>query len=96
MAERGGGRLGANGSHQVDLIRWWLGEVATVSGGVATMVADRQDKETGEAFVATGDDVTHFTMQMQSGTLVTVFISAAARVNLGTTTQVFGSEGSNL
>jgi predicted dehydrogenase len=32
LEEQGGGRLGANGSHQVDLLRWWLGEVVAVSG----------------------------------------------------------------
>jgi predicted dehydrogenase len=31
-ALQGGGRLGANGSHQVDMLRWWLGEVAWVTG----------------------------------------------------------------
>ena len=38
LAERGGGRLGANGSHQVDLLRWWLGEVKWVSGAAPVMV----------------------------------------------------------
>jgi predicted dehydrogenase len=32
LATEGGGRLGANGSHQVDLLRWWLGEVAWITG----------------------------------------------------------------
>ena len=40
LAEKGGGRLGANGSHQVDLLRWWLGEVAWVSGAAPVMVPD--------------------------------------------------------
>jgi predicted dehydrogenase len=28
----GGGALGASGSHHVDLLRWWLGEIVAVSG----------------------------------------------------------------
>jgi predicted dehydrogenase len=46
LAEQGGGRLGANGSHQVDMLRWWLGEVAWVTGAAPTVVPDRLDKAT--------------------------------------------------
>ena len=57
QAEQGGGRLGANGSHQVDMLRWWLGEVAWVTGAAPTVVPDRLDKATGEAWTATADDL---------------------------------------
>ena len=43
LAEHGGGRFGAAGSHAIDLIRWWLGDVGALSGQVATMVPDRID-----------------------------------------------------
>jgi predicted dehydrogenase len=39
---RGGGWLGASGSHLVDAVRVWLGEFASVSG-VLTVVSDRSD-----------------------------------------------------
>jgi predicted dehydrogenase len=55
LAEKGGGRLGANGSHQIDLLRWWLGEVAWVSGAAPVMVPDRFDPTTGESWTATAD-----------------------------------------
>lgn len=93
LAERGGGRLGANGSHQTDLVRWWLGEVGAVSGQALTMIPNRICKKTGEAWTATADDFAHYTMEMQSGALVSVVISAIARHGLDNTTQVFGSEG---
>lgn len=32
LADKGGGRLLANAPHQIDLIRWWGGEVNAVSG----------------------------------------------------------------
>jgi predicted dehydrogenase len=93
LAEQGGGRLGANGSHQIDLLRFWLGDVGAVNGQIATMVAQRQDKTTGEAWVATADDQTSFTLEMQNGALASVFLSGAARHNMGNSTMIFGSEG---
>ena len=96
LAERGGGRLGANGSHQVDLLRWWLGPVASVSGQALTMVPDRVDKKTGEAWTATADDLAHLTLQMASGALAQVFMSGVAAHNIGNLTQVFGSKGTIL
>jgi predicted dehydrogenase len=93
LEEMGGGRLGANGSHQIDLLRYWLGDVGAVNGQVATMVANRTDKTTGEAWTATADDQVSFTLEMQSGALALVFLSGAARHNIGNQTQIFGSEG---
>ncbi len=93
LASEGGGRLGANGSHQVDLLRWWFGEVAAVDGIVRTMVPDRLDKTTGEPWTADADDFTSFNLEMASGPLVQVLISAVARHALDNTTQIFGSEG---
>ncbi|MBP2549783.1 putative dehydrogenase [Neorhizobium galegae] len=96
LAEKGGGRLGANGSHQVDLVRWWLGPVASVIGQALTMVPDRTDKRTGESWTATADDLAHLTLQMQSGALAQIFMSGVAAHNMGNVTQVFGSRGTLL
>lgn len=93
LEEMGGGRLGANGSHQLDLLRFWLGNVGAISGQVATMVAERVDKKTGETWQATADDQVSFTAQMQNGALASVFLSGAARHGIGNQTQIFGSEG---
>lgn len=92
-AEQGGGRLGANGSHQVDLLRWWLGEVAWVTGAAPVMVPDRIGSDTGEPWTATADDVAFFTLEMASGAVAHVFMSGVAAHNMGNVTQVFGSKG---
>ena len=94
LAEHGGGRLGANGSHQVDMLRWWLGPVASVVGQALTVIPDRIDKTSGEAWTATADDLSYFTLQMASGALAQVFMSGVAANNIGNLTQVFGSKGS--
>jgi len=93
LADQGGGRLGANGSHQVDLLRWWLGDVAWVSGAAPVMVPARRDPATGEAWTATADDVAYFTAEMAGGAVAQVFLSGVAAHNLNNVTQVFGSKG---
>lgn len=92
-AAMGGGRLGANGSHQVDMLRWWLGEPASVIGQALTLVPDRVDPTSGEAWTATADDLSHMTLEMQSGALAQIFMSGVAAANMGNETQVFGSKG---
>ncbi len=93
LIEHGGGRLGANGSHQVDMVRWWFGPVHSVVGEAITMIPDRIDKSSGEAWTATADDVAYFTMKMRSEARVQIFMSGVAANNIGNLTQVFGSKG---
>lgn len=93
LAEMGGGRLGANGSHQIDLLRYWMGEIGAISGQVATMVPNRVDKTTDTNWVATADDQTSFIAEMANGALASVFLSGVARHNIGNQVHIFGSEG---
>jgi predicted dehydrogenase len=93
MADQGGGRLGANGSHQIDLVRWWFGEVAAVCGQVKTLVPQRRDKATGGTWTATADDFTQFTLELEGGVLVSVLISAIARHGLRNEVAIMGDEG---
>ena len=92
-ADMGGGRLGASGSHQIDLLRFLLGDIAAISGQVTTMVRERIDKESGATWQATADDQSSFLMEMENGALCSVFLSGAARHGTGNQTQIFGSEG---
>lgn len=96
LASEGGGRLGANGSHQVDLLRWWLGEVSWVTGAARVMVPQRTDAASGRAWTATADDVAYFTAEMASGAVAQVFISAVASRTMSNVTQIYGSRGTLL
>lgn len=93
LEEMGGGRMGANGSHQIDLLRYWLGDIGAVSGQVKVMVPNRTDKNTGEPWTATADDFVNFTAEMTSGAIAHAFLSGAARHGTGNVSQIFGSEG---
>ena len=96
LAEHGGGRLGANGSHQVDLLRWWFGEVEAIVAVVETMLPDRVDKATGEAWTATADDFVQMTMRQERARHSDVLMSGVARHAMDNVTQIFGSEGTIL
>lgn len=93
MESMGGGILGANGSHQIDLLRFWLGDIAEISGHIGTLVKNRIGKDTGEPWTPTADDQVNFTATMTSGVLASVFLSSAARHIFGNHVQIYGSEG---
>jgi predicted dehydrogenase len=96
LAERGGGRLGANGSHQVDLLRWWFGEVLSVMGVVETVIPNRLDRQTGEPWTATADDFVHLMLRQERSHYSDVVMSGVARHNMDNVTQIYGSEGTIL
>jgi predicted dehydrogenase len=93
QSEQGGGRLGANGSHQVDLLRWWCGEFASVCGQVKTLAPERIDRATGSQWTATADDYVQFTAELAQGAVASVLIGTVARHGLANDTYVCGSEG---
>jgi predicted dehydrogenase len=93
MENMGGGILGANGSHQIDLLRFWLGDIAEISGHVGTLVKNRIGKDTGEPWTPTADDQANFTAVMANGALANIFMSSAARHTFGNHVQIYGSEG---
>jgi predicted dehydrogenase len=90
---RGGGLLGAVGSHQVDLLRYWLGEVEAVSGGVAAFVKDRPRPDGPGRQAVTADDFTTFSLRFRAGAVGTVFLSAVATHATGPRIEVWGDEG---
>jgi len=91
--EMGGGRLGASGSHMIDMMRFWLGDIGAVSGQVATMTPERFDKDTGAPWRASADDHFSFTAEMRSGALCSVTVSFSGGHGAGSHTEIDGSEG---
>jgi len=93
---RGGGILGAVGSHLIDLCRFWTGsEVAYVAGLVETFVTERTDAS-GVKRPVTADDFTSSVLRMASGAVATITLSTVAHHGSGHLAQVTGSEGTLL
>jgi predicted dehydrogenase len=89
--DRGGGLLGAIGSHWIDTLRWWCGHVRLVAAQLAAFVPERQTVS-GERTRVTADDTAELLLRLSAGSIATVQLSvvawhAAKRVS------VFGSKG---
>ena len=95
-ASRGGGILGAVGSHLIDLCRFWCGsEIRYVAGLAETFFKQRKD-ETGEPQPVTADDFSSCVLQTASGVVATITLSTVAHHGPGHLGQVTGSEGTLL
>jgi predicted dehydrogenase len=92
-ATRGGGVLGAVGSHQIDLLRYWLGEIEGVSGTVETFVPERPDPDGGGRRPVTADDYTSFALRFASGAVGIVLLSVVAAHATGPRIELWGAEG---
>ncbi len=92
-ATRGGGILGAFGSHQIDLLRYWLGEIEAATGTVATYVRTRRVPETEELRPVTADDFTACTVRFTSRAIGVVVISGVAVHPTGPRLELWGDEG---
>jgi len=89
----GGGLLGALGSHYIDGLRDWFGEVATVTGRLAILRPDLFDTKTGAIVKPETDDAFQFTVEFESGGIATMIASFAATPSRGAKIAVMGDRG---
>ena len=91
--ERGGGALGAIGTQEIDVLRWWLGEIDSVAGTAATMV-ERHVHPAGSGMMrADADDNFACILRFASGMIGTVHVTTTAGVESGEEVMISGSEG---
>jgi predicted dehydrogenase len=92
-ASKGGGILGAVGSHLIDLCRFWTNsDVTEVRGRVATFHPRRRD-EAGTERPVTADEYASGVLTMASGAVATITLTSVAHHGPGHLAQVTGSEG---
>ena len=89
----GGGLLGALGSHYIDGLRDWFGEVASVSGRLAVLRPDLVDAATGKPAKADADDTFLFTLTFKNGGMATMLASFATTPTRGAKIAVMGDNG---
>jgi len=90
---QGGGVLGALGSHYIDGLRHWFGEVASVSGQLVTLRPDLVDTVTGLTAQSETDDTFLFSLVFKNGGMATMIASFAATPARGTKIVVMGDNG---
>jgi len=92
-AARGGGILGAVGSHLIDLCRFWTAsEVVEVSGRAATLVATRVDEQ-GVRRAVTADDYASCVLRFASGAIATITLTTMSGHGPGHFAQLTGPNG---
>jgi predicted dehydrogenase len=89
----GGGILGALGSHYIDGLRHWFGDVASASGRLMTLRPDLVDPATGRKLHAETDDAFVFTLEFANGGIATMTCSFAATPARGARIAVMGERG---
>ena len=90
-AERGGGWIGAWGSHVLDFLRWTLGEVVAASATRRTTVTERPDAD-GRLRPCTAEDGFTAVLDHADGATVTIDTTFAAPVTVPQRVTVLGCE----
>jgi predicted dehydrogenase len=89
--EMGGGLFGALGSHLIDSLLWWFGDISEVSAQLNTFVRERADAD-GELRAVTADDDVAMLLRFARGARASVDLTGMARAG-GRRLEVWGSEG---
>jgi predicted dehydrogenase len=92
-ASRSGGILAAIGSHYVDALRWWFGEIHWACGAVSTAVPEREVLEYPGTRRVDADDNTTFIVRFANGGLGTVHICYTSAAEIGEEIIATGSDG---
>ncbi|MBA2278770.1 MAG: Gfo/Idh/MocA family oxidoreductase [Chloroflexia bacterium] len=91
--DKAGGMLLASGSHHIDALRWWLGEIHAVAGTTATMVKKRRLADSSGMATVDADDNFAFLLRFASGAIATVHVCATAPTDAGEQITLSGTEG---
>ena len=92
-ASQGNGFLFRLGSHYIDCLRHWFGEITSVSGRVLTHFGDRTHSESGEMAQATADDTFHLVLGFADRGWATMTGTNAAPFGPGGLMEIYGRDG---
>jgi len=91
-ATRGGGILGALGSHMLDLLRWLWGDIEAVSADLRTFIKERKDPETQRPRRVTADEFAHLRLRFANGAHGEVLSSCALPTEGSFELELIGSD----
>ena len=89
----GGGLLGALGSHYIDGLRYWFGDVKTASGRLMAVRPDVTDPKSGKVAQTETDDAFAFTLTFKNGGMAAMSASSALIPSRGARIAVMGTKG---
>jgi predicted dehydrogenase len=91
-ASRGGGWIGAWGSHAIDFLRWTFGDLTDAGAHTRVTVTERPDRD-GNRFECTAEDAFTAWMRTAGGASVTIDTSFVTPAPVPTRITVLGSDG---
>lgn len=92
--QKGGGALGAIGSHSFDYIPWLFGPVRRLCGHLTTTIPQRPDpSDGGKLKPVDADDTCNIILELADGTPCQVCLSSVSYQGRGHWIEVYGSDG---
>ena len=92
--DRGGGALGAVGSHAFDYISWLFGDIKRLSANLTCAIPERPDPQDGNALKPVdADDTCLIMMELADGTPCQLSISSVTYNGRGHWVEVYGDKG---
>ena len=91
--DKAGGMLLASGSHHIDALRWWFGDIHAVAGITTTMVKKRRLADSTGMATVDADDNFACLLRFANGALATIHVSATAPTDVGEQITLSGTEG---
>jgi predicted dehydrogenase len=92
-ADKGGGSLGAIGSHLIDLSRWLAGRIDSITAQLQTAHFLRPDVEGNRSHRVTSDDSANLMLQFDAAIQGRIHINSLYPEDLGMTILMVGTEG---
>ena len=98
LEEKGGGVIGALGTHAFDMLNWFFGESINVSGKLATSIKKRPSPNSSDLKDVTSEYVclSNIEISNYSSNLIPcqVSLSSISKNGRGFSLEIYGSEGS--
>lgn len=91
--EAGGGFLGALGSHYIDALRGWFGEISAVSAEIETVIKNRYLPNSNEMRAVTAEDSFVLLCRFARGGAATINVSVVVPFGNGEHLELYGSNG---
>ncbi len=92
--DKGGGALGAIGSHVFDYIHWLFGEIKTISGYLSCTITERPDPlANNQLKPVTADDTCLINLELTNGTPVQINLSSVTYQGRGHWLEIYGEQG---
>ena len=98
LKEKGGGVIGALGTHAFDMLNWFFGETTTISANLSTSIKKRYLPKKSELLEVTSEDVCLANIEisnyLNNSIPCQVSLSSISKNGRGFSLEVYGSEGS--